>query len=228
MLIWPRDANDNENQVDIFLFQEQFCKVRIQFETSDFSRVSRHTIETFDSDTKELNEFAKIFYSLPSAAAVHLIDSRYLIFVSFKSDRIDPDHKPGLLSGTYFDIKELKWYKINQILMTINKHKNQSEDFWISMIEKKPLQFASGINGCNNDKGMFLVLNNMNEFFKVKIDASISWKQERLVWIAHHKNRNSTAKCALSIIPKDVMFHILSFLRNHNAICNEYSSKIFA
>ena len=40
----------------------------------------------------------------------------------------------------------------------------------------------------------------------------ISWKKERIVWIGYKKNEN-VDDCLLSELPKDIVFHILSWIR---------------
>ena len=54
--------------------------------------------------------------------------------------------------------------------------------------------------------------NNKIDQFQIHY-SQIQWKCERVIWIGFHKNINNNNKCFVANLPKDIIYHILSFLR---------------
>ena len=61
---------------------------------------------------------------------------------------------------------------------------------------------------CGKGKGYFTTI----DFLVSNKGPTVLWSIERLLWIAFHKNTNNL-KCLIQNLPKDIVFHILSFLR---------------
>ena len=53
-------------------------------------------------------------------------------------------------------------------------------------------------------------LNDKVVFDRIRWDGDETWKRERQVWIAFHKN-NENGQCYFALLPKDIIKHILSF-----------------
>ena len=82
--------------------------------------------------------------------------------------------------------------------------------------------YASSIITCNNNNNcQIYLLNDENVTIcrQIKLDGNIDWKIERILWIGFHKNINK--KCFISWLPKQILYHILHFLRSM------YNEKIF-
>ena len=46
----------------------------------------------------------------------------------------------------------------------------------------------------------------------------LKWKIERIIWIGFYNsndNKNKNEKCLIGLLPKDIVFHLLEFLRRN-------------
>lgn len=68
--------------------------------------------------------------------------------------------------------------------------------------------------GCNCDSNSDIdTCDGGGGFGFVFVYHFLEWKIERLVWLAFEKNDNND-NCGLSTVPKDVLKHILSYLKS--------------
>ena len=143
----------------------------------------------------------------------NFIDKRYLIIIGcfdsysiFNQSILYFDTKKCINNGYKCDITKLK--------LTCKPSSGNNETALITKTDgtKRLYIFCSKFKKYNsntyNDQILF------NDNCNVEISWGIDWKQERLIWIGFHKEKDSS--CFIGDLPKDIVWKILLFLRNDN------------
>ena len=119
-------------------------------------------------------------------------------------------------TGEHLDVPLNEWIIIKYIY---HSNKLQKDDliFELQKDGDSPLQLIFEMKLPNGHKWYPAVSFSYAKYHVVcthYINHDITWQCERQIWIAFHKNCDSEKNCWLPLLSKDLIFHILSFLRS--------------
>ena len=139
----------------------------------------------------------------------HLIKNRYIIFIG--GNNIDTQEI--LDSIFYFDTRLRKWHVCNKHLPS------KLCDHSSIVLNNCNGNLINILGGCRTPNSSFT--NYVNYHWQIHIgqifsNLVIQWKNERIIWVGFEKNENNTDSCFLAKMPKDIIVHILSFLKFDN------------
>ena len=103
----------------------------------------------------------------------------------------------------YFDVNNVQWY-ISDIVLPKPIAKHQS----VIDYNNQTIHILGGIN----KNGVQLNNHWVYNIVDIIKQWSIPWNNERIIWIGFVKNENND-KCYLAQMPKDIIRHILKFLK---------------
>lgn len=175
--------NDNDNDVDNCNDDILFDYNSLEWNTTRYEAFICHLI-------KKQGKQCLIFFG-----------GQYQIPKSRFADYVPIDH---LLC---FNITQCKWTILKHILLP-HGITYSSSVLKTSFKCGKFVQIMGGLK-----KGTTTVPQKTNCNWKIIIDSSILWKQERIVWIAYYKN-NRNHLCLINKLSKDIIFALLTFLRD--------------
>ena len=170
--------------------------IKVEFKFNAFSKVDFGPLEY-------VGIFARDKYW---GFTCHLIKNRYILFIGGYNITTG-DVLDGIF---YFDRKLKKWHVCNKHLPSkLCDH---------SSIILNNSNLIHILGGCQTSDNAFT--NYINYHWQIHLGQifpnwCIQWKSERIIWIGFEKNENNnnSNSCFLAKMPKDIIVHILSFLK---------------